>query len=157
MGTVGTSRVFGALFVCVSVFVFFVLCVCSLCEEPAIHSSLMADARWEAVLDLERSVFKETNGIEAVEAMMPVPVIQDTGTNLTAEVSLPSASAVGTAKKKKKKTLWTYVTVAEPTGVSSTYWDVEKTQERRARATAKLRLSALTGKPSRSFVNEVKW
>ena len=84
MGTVGTSRVFGALFVCVSVFVFFVLCVCSLCEEPAIHSSLMADARWEAVLDLERSVFKVTNGIEAVEAMMPGPVIQDNGTNLTA-------------------------------------------------------------------------
>ncbi len=44
----------------------------------------MADAWWEAVLDLERSVFKVTNGIEAVEAMMPGPVIQDNGTNLTA-------------------------------------------------------------------------
>jgi hypothetical protein len=46
-------------------------------------------------------------------------------------------------KSQVKKTLWTYETVAEPTGVSSKYWDVAAPEERATKRRAKEKLIAI--------------
>jgi hypothetical protein len=46
-------------------------------------------------------------------------------------------------KKKLKKSLWTYETVAEPTGVSSKYWDADAPEEQATKRRAKEKLSAV--------------
>ena len=56
--------------------------------------------------------------------------------------SQPNSSPKG-RKKKEKKALWTYETVAEPTGMSSRYWDAEAPQERATKRRAKERLIAI--------------
>ena len=56
--------------------------------------------------------------------------------------SQPNSSPNG-RKKKGKKTLWTYETVAEPTGMSSRYWDAEAPLERATKRRAKEKLSAI--------------
>jgi hypothetical protein len=45
--------------------------------------------------------------------------------------------------KKKPKTLWTYETVAEPTGIVSKYWDSPALVERSTKRVAKQKLSDL--------------
>ncbi len=56
--------------------------------------------------------------------------------------SQPTSSPNG-RKKKEKKTLWTYETVAEPTGMSSRYWDAEAPLERATKRRAKEKLSEI--------------
>jgi hypothetical protein len=63
-------------------------------------------------------------------------------TMLATLASQPNSSPKG-RKKKEKKTLWTYETVAEPTGMSSRYWDAEAPQERATKRRAKERLVAI--------------
>jgi hypothetical protein len=46
-------------------------------------------------------------------------------------------------KKKVKKSLWTYETTAEATGVSSKYWDADAPEERATKRRAKEKLSAI--------------
>jgi hypothetical protein len=46
-------------------------------------------------------------------------------------------------KKNAYKSLWTYETVAEPTGVSSKYWDADAPIERATKKRAKEKLSAI--------------
>jgi hypothetical protein len=48
-----------------------------------------------------------------------------------------------TRKKKVKKSLWHYETVAEPTGASSKYWDADALLERATKRRAKEKLSAI--------------
>jgi hypothetical protein len=48
-----------------------------------------------------------------------------------------------TRKKKAKKCLWHYETVAEPTGASSKYWDAVALIERATKRRAKEKLSAI--------------
>ena len=58
---------------------------------------------------------------------------------------------VGTLKPKKKSSKqkkklserWTYVAVAEPTGIASNYWDASAPTERTTKRLAKEKLSAL--------------
>ncbi len=57
-----------------------------------------------------------------------------------AEVPSPSPKQ---RKKKVPKSLWTYVTVAEPTGAASRYWDADAPSERATKRLAKERLVAL--------------
>jgi hypothetical protein len=57
-----------------------------------------------------------------------------------AEVPIPSAKQ---RKKKVPKSLWTYETVAEPTGAASRYWDADAPTERTTKRLAKERLVAL--------------
>ena len=45
--------------------------------------------------------------------------------------------------KRKKQTMWTYETVAEPTGIASKYWDEDAPSERTTKRVAKQRLSDL--------------
>jgi hypothetical protein len=48
------------------------------------------------------------------------------------------------AKPKKKMTeRWTYVAVAEPTGIASNYWDASAPEERTTKRLAKAKLTAL--------------
>jgi hypothetical protein len=63
-------------------------------------------------------------------------------TTLATLASQPTPSPNG-RKKKEKKTLWTYETVAEPTGISSRYWDAEAPLERATKRRAKEKLSAI--------------
>jgi hypothetical protein len=46
-------------------------------------------------------------------------------------------------KNHVKKALWTYETVAEPTGVSSKYWDNDAPEEWATKRRAKEKLSAI--------------
>ena len=46
-------------------------------------------------------------------------------------------------KKREPKSLWTYETVAEPTGVASRYWDADAPSERATKRLAKERWDAL--------------
>ncbi len=46
--------------------------------------------------------------------------------------------------KKKVRALWTYETVAEPTGVASKYWDANAPRERTTKKLAKEKLAALS-------------
>jgi hypothetical protein len=52
-------------------------------------------------------------------------------------------SSPNVREKKEKKTLWTYETVAEPTGMSSRYWDAEAPVERATKRRAKEKMSAI--------------
>ena len=56
--------------------------------------------------------------------------------------SRPTPSPI-VRKKKFKKSLWTYETVAEPTGMSSKYWDADAPEERATKRRAKEKLIAI--------------
>ncbi len=60
---------------------------------------------------------------------------------IVATLSNISTTTVKKKRKKKKQSLWTYVQVAEPTGVASNYWDAEAPPERHTKRVAKKRLS----------------
>jgi hypothetical protein len=61
---------------------------------------------------------------------------------LASLASQPSPSP-SLRKKKAKKPLWHYETVAEPTGISSKYWDADAPIERATKRRAKEKLSAI--------------
>jgi len=63
-------------------------------------------------------------------------------TLLATLASQPSPSPI-VRKKRQKKSLWTYETVAEPTGISSRYWDAEAPVERATKRRAKEKLSSI--------------
>ena len=56
-------------------------------------------------------------------------------------VSTLTAAKTKVIVPKKKAPLWTYVTVKEPTGVASKYWDAEAPSERATKRLAKIKLS----------------
>ena len=62
---------------------------------------------------------------------------------LLATLAATSGSSPKPRKKKTPKSLWSYVTVNEPTGVSSNYWDTDAPTERRTKQLAKEKISAL--------------
>ena len=72
-----------------------------------------------------------------------VPIVatlfNDSG-RTTACIDVPT---VAMPNKKKKQSLWTYEQVAEPTGVTSKYWNADAPPERRTKRVAKQRLSEL--------------
>ena len=62
----------------------------------------------------------------------------DTASTFTRPVSVQKA----TPRKRPKTKLWSYEIVAEPTGVTSKYWDVEAPTERATKKIANERLVA---------------
>ena len=63
---------------------------------------------------------------------------------LASFASKPSPSS-RLRKKKERKTLWHYETVAEPTGMSSKYWDANAPMQRATKRWAIEKLSAVYG------------
>jgi hypothetical protein len=61
---------------------------------------------------------------------------------LASFASKPSPSSCS-RKKKERKNLWHYETVAEPTGISFKYWDADAPMERATKRRAIEKLSAV--------------
>ena len=77
-----------------------------------------------------------------------VPIVQTLALSgvrleLLATVAAQPSPSPKLRRSQVKKATWVYETVAEPTGVSSKYWDVEAPQERATKRRAKEKLSAL--------------
>jgi hypothetical protein len=116
------------------------------------------DAYWENVLQGEKE--RLANDINA--RMIPVddilvgegsddeniPIVATLGAKqihlsmLASVATLPVASPK-LRTKKAPKVLWTYETVAEPTGASSKYWDANAPVERHTKTLAKQKLQSL--------------
>jgi hypothetical protein len=63
---------------------------------------------------------------------------------MLASLALKPSPSPSLRKKKEKKSLWHYETVAaEPTGISSKYWDADAPIERATKRRAKEKLSAI--------------
>jgi hypothetical protein len=73
-----------------------------------------------------------------------VPIV-DTLPHKPKNLSLLANVASKKRVKKPPKTLWTYETVAEPTGVVSKYWDSPAPSERSTKRIVKQKLSYLNG------------
>ena len=95
------------------------------------------DEWWEAVLQAET---QRVSRLIAVEDIMPCPSSSDDDTPI---VTTLHKKTFKEKAKKKTKTLWTYETVVEPTGVVSKYWDADAPSERATKRQAKEKLSAL--------------
>jgi hypothetical protein len=116
------------------------------------------DEFWEGVLESERRRLlndRETF-LTPVEAMMvggssdedDVPIAQtlakqSNGLSMLATLAAQPTPSPIARKKKAKKSLWTYETVAEPTGISSRYLDADTPTERATQRRAKEKLSAI--------------
>jgi hypothetical protein len=77
-----------------------------------------------------------------------VPIVQTLALpskrlELLATVAAQPSPSPKLRKSQVKKATWIYETVAEPTGVSSKYWDVEAPVERATKRRAKEKLSAI--------------
>ncbi len=122
------------------------------------------DEFWEGVLQSELKRFNvDTNfRLVPVEEMMvgassdddDVPIVQTlpqraSQLSLLASLATASASSPNLRKKRTKKSLWTYVTVHEPTGVTSNYWDTNAPSARRTKQIAKEKISALHQSPDK--------
>jgi hypothetical protein len=120
------------------------------------------DEFWEGVLQSElKRLNDDTNSrMVPVEEMMvgassdddDVPIVQTlpqraSQLSLLASLATASASSPNLRKKRAKKSLWTYVTVHEPTGVTSNYWDTNAPSARRTKQIAKEKINALHQSP----------
>jgi hypothetical protein len=77
-----------------------------------------------------------------------VPIVQTlparpSQLSLLATLAASSVSSPNLRKKRAPKSLWTYVTVNEPTGVTSNYWDTDAPSDRRTKQIAIEKFSAL--------------
>jgi hypothetical protein len=95
------------------------------------------DEWWESVLQAEK---QRLSRLIAVEDIMPCLSSSDDDTPIVTTLQRKTFTEKA---KKKTKTLWTYETVVEPTGVVSKYWDADAPSERATKRQAKEKLSAL--------------
>ncbi len=74
-----------------------------------------------------------------------IPIVSQLPKKLTLLATLAAVPSPSPKQRKKKipKSLWTYETVAEPTGAASRYWDADAPSERATKRLAKERLVAL--------------
>jgi hypothetical protein len=74
-----------------------------------------------------------------------IPIVTQLPKKLAMLASLAALPVPSPKQRKKKapKSLWTYETVAEPTGAASRYWDADPRTERTTKRLAKERLLAL--------------
>ncbi len=120
------------------------------------------DEYWEGVLQSEwKRLHDDINSrLVPVEEMMvgacsdddDVPIVQTlphraSQLSLLASLATASSSSPNLRKKRPKMSLWTYVTVHEPTGVTSNYWDTNAHSDRRTKQIAKEKISALHQSP----------
>ncbi len=103
------------------------------------------EAYWEGVLQSEitRLDDDKKSRVVAVEDITfnagdddDLPIVNTLPAKETNLVILAAAAAKKRVKKAPKP-LWTYETVAEPTGMASKYWDVEASTERATKRLAK--------------------
>jgi hypothetical protein len=119
------------------------------------------DEYWEGVLQSEWKRFHDSRLVSVEEMMVgacsdddDVPIVQTlpqraSQLSLLASLATASASSPNLRKKRAKKSLWTYVTVHEPTGVTSNYWDTNAPSNRRTKQIAKEKISALHQSPAK--------
>lgn len=135
-------------------------------SPPVLHTSSQGkrkkmstnDQFWEGVLESEkrRLLTDSNNTLTPVDAMMvgassdddDVPIAQTLGPHSNGLSMLATLAGQPTPpqkakQKKQKKSLWTYETVAEPTGASSRYWDADTPTERATKRRAKEKLLAI--------------
>jgi hypothetical protein len=95
------------------------------------------DEWWESVLQSEKE--RVSRLIDVDDILLGTSSSDDD----TPIVSTLQRKTFTEKAKKKTKTLWTYETVVEPTGVVSKYWDADAPSERATKRQAKEKLSAL--------------
>ena len=103
---------------------------------------MTTDAWWELVLQTE----KERLNLEMERAVPVEEIYPDCASDdddIPIVNTLLSNMVPKTKKPKKVKSLWTYDTVMEPTGVTSKYWNGGATSERATKQLAKQKLTDL--------------
>ncbi len=108
-------------------------------KRPA---NISNDEWWNSVLEAEKQRLADLVNSRQVEVDDIVLGGVSSDEDIPIVSTLPALTST-TKKKQKSKVLWTYETVAEPTGVSSKYWDAEATRERATKKQAKEKLSAI--------------
>ena len=113
---------------------------------------------WQGVLESEQQRLSkdlESRTVAVEEIMLGVDSEEDAEDNIPIVSQLPqnlamlAALAAGPSpaptprKKRAPKSLWTYETVAEPTGAASKYWDADAPSQRTTKLLAKQRLEAI--------------
>ncbi len=113
---------------------------------------------WQGVLESEQQRLSkdlESRSVAVEEILLGVDSEEDAEDNIPIVSQLPKNLAMLAAlaavpspspkprKKKVPKSLWTYETVAEPTGAASRYWDADAPSQRTTKRLAKQRLEAL--------------
>ncbi len=98
---------------------------------------------WESVLQAEKQRCEDDQRSWQVEVDDILLGDESSDGDILIVSILPTAKPKRTMKKMSKL-LWTYETVAEPTGAASKYWDADAPSERATKRLAKEKLSALS-------------
>jgi hypothetical protein len=113
---------------------------------------------WQGVLEseqqrLSKDLESRTVAVESIllgvdseeDADDNIPIVSQLPKNLAMLAALAAVPSPSPKPRKKKvpKSLWTYETVAEPTGAASRYWDADAPSQRTTKLLAKQRLEAL--------------
>ena len=113
---------------------------------------------WQGVLESEQQRLSKDleSRIVAVEEIMlgvdseedaedNIPIVSQLPKNLAMLAALAAVPSPAPTPRKKRapKSLWTYETVAEPTGAASKYWDADAPSQRTTKLLAKQRLEAI--------------
>ncbi len=122
------------------------------------QKTMNSDAYWVHVLETEKKRLEDDQmtrlvsvedivvGANSEDDELPIVATlssKETNLSMLASVAELPVAAPKTRMKKITKSLWTYETVAEPTGAASKYWDASAPSERRTKRLAKEKLSAL--------------
>ncbi len=113
---------------------------------------------WQGVLESEQKRLAtdlETRSVAVEEILLGgssdndeednIPIVSQLPKKLVMLATMAAVPSPSPKQRKKKapKSLWTYETVAEPTGAASRYWDADAPSERATKRLAKERLVAL--------------
>ena len=116
-------------------------------SKPA-HMS--KDQWWESVLQAEKvrlQQLQEAHPVPVDDILVPVDAMlldaESSDDDIPIVQTLLQAATAQAKKKKNVKTLWSYETVTEPTGVQSKYWDSPAPRERATKQQAKHKLDEL--------------
>ena len=110
---------------------------------------LSKDQWWESVLQAEKVRLKqieEAHPVPVEAILLPVDAMLLDAESSDDDIPIVQTLQPATAqaqKKKNVKTLWSYETVTEPTGVHSKYWDSPAPRERATKQQAKQKLDEL--------------
>ena len=105
-----------------------------------------SDSGWEATDLGTRPVVESLDDLNTRTIAVEEILLQESATYPSDDDNIPIVNTLASRStkvkkgKKKTKTLWTYETVAEPTGMVSKYWDGGTAVERATKRIAKERL-----------------
>ena len=103
---------------------------------------LTKDEWWDTVLQAEKERLQQLEKAQLVPVDEMFPDAGSSDDDIPIVRTLPG-SITKARKKKKAKTLWSYETVNEPTGVHSKYWDSPAPKHRATKQQAKQKLDEL--------------